>query len=294
MQKAGVDLLHSPNFLPPFYSEIPSVVTFHDLGFLRYPHTHHWLYARIYPAFAKKAVVKASRIIVPSKSTYDEIAYYYPQVKNKLRIIPEGADDCFKKITDNVVLDEVRLKYHLPDKFLLIVGTLEPRKNLERFFQAFKLYVSRNPNSDFRLFLCGKSWLRHKQFMQNLKNSSIQDKVTITGYVPNEDLVGVYNCAYALAFPSYYEGFGIPAVEAMRCGVPVLASNAFSLPEVLGDAGLYFNPFDIEEMASAIAKIANNSELRNELAERGWKRSEIFSWEKSAKMTEEVYLEILK
>jgi glycosyltransferase involved in cell wall biosynthesis len=208
-------------------------------------------------------------------------------------VIYEAAGGNFKVINDAEYLQNIRTKFHLPEHFLLCVGTLEPRKNLERFFTAFNLFINKYPRSDLKLVLCGKTWLRHRDFLRSLQTSGIAHKVLMLGYVTGEDLAGIYNCALALAFPSYYEGFGLPAVEAMQCGLPVIASNAFSLPEILQDAALYFDPFDIDEMALAIELISSDPDEREHLRERGLLRAKFFSWEKTAKETEEIYYEAL-
>lgn len=293
LKEDGVELIHAPNFVPPFRTDVASVATFHDLGFLRYPKTHHGLYAALFPSFVNRAVNEARLIITPSESSCDEALHFYPRAKDKIRVVYEAAAEVFKVIEDENLLNQVRRKFNLPDRFLLCVGTLEPRKNLERFFIAFKQFLARCPESDLKLVLCGKSWIRHQAFLRDLNNSGVKDRVTMTGYVQQDELVGIYNCALALAFPSYYEGFGIPAVEAMKCALPVLASGAYSLPEVLGEAAVYFDPFDIDEMTEAVRVIDLDSDLRNELRQKGLERAEKFSWDETARQTLEVYREAL-
>ena len=289
----GIELLHAPNFVPPLWSGLPSVATFHDVGYLRYPHTHHGIYAAVFPSFANAAVDRAKLLIVPSKSSRDEMIYFYPRVKHKIRVIYEAATDNFKPLEDIKFLESVRKKYQLPARFILCVGTIEPRKNLERFVQAFKHWCDRKSGAEVCLVLCGKSWVRHSRFLNDLQSSGIRDRVILTGYIPNEEIAAVYNLAELLAFPSYYEGFGIPAVEAMSCGLPVISSNAYSLPEILQDAAVYFDPFSIPEMADIIGKVVHNRDLRKEMSEKGLQRAKLFSWEKTAEMTEEVYREAL-
>lgn len=293
LKQDGVDLIHAPNFIPPLWGKPPSVATFMDLGFLRYPHTHHSLYAAMFPSLVNRAVDKARLIIAPSNSSSDEIIHFFPRAKNKIRVVYLAAAKGFKVLDDSAILDSVREKYKLPEKFILCVGTLEPRKNLDRFFKAFSLYLQRRPSSDLKLVLCGKSWVRHRKFLEELSSSGIGERVIIAGYVAQDELTAIYNCALALAFPSFYEGFGIPAVEAMQCGLPVISSNAYSLPEVLGEAAIYFNPFKPEEMASAIEIIADNSEERIRLREAGLQRANMFSWKKTAKDMEDIYAEAL-
>ncbi|NQS97043.1 MAG: glycosyltransferase family 4 protein [candidate division Zixibacteria bacterium] len=293
LKRDEVDLIHAPNFIPPLWGKPPSVATFMDLGFLRYPHTHHSLYAAAFPSLVNRAVDKARLIAVPSKSTRDEIIHFYPRARNKIRVVYLAAEEAFKVLNDSALLDSVRAKHKLPERFILCVGTMEPRKNLERFFNAFGMYLGRNPGSELRLVLCGKSWVRHGRFLEALRASGIGERVIIAGYVAQDELAAIYNCALALAFPTFYEGFGIPAVEAMQCGLPVISSEAFSLPEVLGGAAIYFNPFDPEAMASAIEKITESDEERTRLREAGLERAKMFSWEKTAKEMEDVYTEAL-
>jgi len=293
LKKHKVDLIHAPNFVPPLYSGPPAVSTFHDVGYLRYPRTHHGIYAALFPGFANAAVEKSRLIIVPSKSSRDEMIHFYPRCKDKLRVVYMAASEEFCRIEDESFLSRIARKYLLPEKFILCVGTLEPRKNLERFFAAFRRYYDKRPDSDLHLVLSGKTWVRHRQFLESRKKSGLENRIILTGYIPQEEIAAVYNLALALAFPSYYEGFGIPAVEAMRCGLPVISSNAFSLPEILQDSAIYFDPFDIEQMVGAIVRISEDGELRNELTRRGLKKAEDFSWESTAKLTEEIYYEAL-
>ena len=173
------------------------------------------------------------------------------------------------------------------------MGTLEPRKNLHRFIGAFKIWREKNVQPEVKLVLCGKSWIRHQKFLQFLHSSGAEADIILTGYVPADEIAGIYNLAQALAFPSYYEGFGLPAVEAMNCGLPVMASNAFSLPEVLGEAAVYFDPFSQQDMIQAMNLVLNNRDQQIRLKELGLQRGKMFSWQKTAQMTEEVYLEAL-
>jgi len=289
----GVDLLHSPNFVPPLWKGPPSVVTFHDMGFLRYPHTHHGWYAALFPSLVNAAVQRARRIITPSHSSRNEIIHFYPRAKNKIRVIYEAAAENFRLIDNQVELEQLRVKYNLPHRFILCVGTLEPRKNLHRFIGAFKIWREKNVQPEVKLVLCGKSWIRHQKFLQFLHSSGAEADIILTGYVPADEIAGIYNLAQALAFPSYYEGFGLPAVEAMNCGLPVMASNAFSLPEVLGEAAVYFDPFSQQDMIQAMNLVLNNRDQQIRLKELGLQRGKMFSWQKTAQMTEEVYLEAL-
>ena len=293
LKKDEVDLIHSPNFIPPLWKGPTAVVTFHDMGFLRYPNTHHELYAALFPSLVNRTVDRARIIVTPSDSSRKEICYYYPRAKNKIRVVHLAASEEFRRLDNDGFLDSVRQKYNLPQEIILCVGTLEPRKNLERLFTAFGIYFQRRPHSDLKLVLCGKKWIKHEKFLQALHVSGVADKVIITGYVPQDELAAIYNCAMALAFPSYYEGFGIPAVEAMNCGLPVIASNVFSLPEILGDAALYFDPFDPMDIADSIEKIVDNPDERWRLREIGLNRAKKFSWEKTAKEMEDVYTEAL-
>ena len=293
LKECGIDLIHAPNFVPPLWSGPPAVATFHDVGYLRYPHTHHSVYAAVFPGFANAAVDRAKLLIVPSKSSRDEMMHFYPRAKNKIRVIYQAATDNFKPIEDLEFLESVRKKYNLPERFILCVGTIEPRKNLERFVTAFKHWNDRKSAAEVFLVLCGKSWVRHFQFLDDLKASGISNRVILTGYIPNNEISAVYNLAEVLAFPSYYEGFGIPAVEAMSCGLPVISSKAFSLPEILEDAAVYFDPFSIGEMADAIGKVIDSPDLRKELSAKGLERARLYSWKKTAEMTEEVYREAL-
>jgi glycosyltransferase involved in cell wall biosynthesis len=197
-------------------------------------------------------------------------------------------------------LAAVRQKYDLPERFILYVGTIEPRKNLTALLEAYAALMERlsvcdlRPAlSDVRLVIVGKKGWLYEGFFRRLHELGLEDRVLFTGYVPDEDLPAIYSAADLFVFPSLYEGFGLPVLEAMACGTPVIASNASSLPEVAGEAGIMIAPHDVRGLAEAMERLLMDKQLRAELRARGLERAKQFTWERAAAMTLEVYQDAL-
>jgi glycosyltransferase involved in cell wall biosynthesis len=265
---------------------VPTVLTVHDLIFRLFPEHHkrlnYWYLNAAMPLYCSRA----SAIIAVSEATKRDLMMLYGLDPDKITVVHEAAASHFARIPPARV-EEVRARYHLPDRYLLHVGTIEPRKNLNRLLEA--VHRLREAGEDIHMVVVGsKGWL-FEGFFQALEELDLGDAVTLPGYVPDADLPAIYSGARLVAVPSLYEGFGLPVLEAMACGVSVVCSHASSLPEVGGDAARYFDPTDIAAMADAIMAVWRDETLREDMRRRGLARAAQFSWERTADDTLAVY-----
>ena len=287
----GLDLLHSPDFIPPFRRNCLSVITVHDLAFLMFPQFMTRESAKYYGQI-DMAVRNTDHIIAVSRSTADDIVRLLGISESRISVIHEAASPLFRPITAPEPLAQVRARYGVPEEFILFVSTIEPRKNLPMLLEAFRLVLDRY-HSEARLVVVGKlGWLVDES-LAAVKRLKLEKDILFLQEVPPEDLLHLYNSARALVMPSFYEGFGLPVLEAMACGTPVIVSNVSSLPEVVGDAGMLVSPQDVEGMAVAMWRVLNDPRLRDEMRAKGLARAACFSWEKAARQTLEVYQEVL-
>ncbi len=283
-----LDLLHGLAYATPLAAPCPTVVTVHDLSFVRYPQTlraPNRLYLR---AMTRLSVRKAARVIAVSAYTRDELTRTWAVPREKIAVVPNGLDRAFHP-TDAASVAEFRRRRGLPERFILSVGTLEPRKNQARLVQAYAAARRR----DVKLVLVGgKGWCYHEVFAQ-VERWGLSHDVLFPGFVPMEELPWWYRAAEIFVYPSLYEGFGLPVLEAMASGTPVVASAASSLPEVAGDAALLIDPYDVEAMTQAMVRLLDDEVLRAELAARGLRRAATYSWARTAAETAAVYQDVL-
>ncbi len=284
----GVDLFHATEHLLPRFKRLPAVFTLHDLIF-RFDPGSHKLLNRVYLSLMVPRFLRAARaVIAVSECTRRDAIRLYNVPEEKIRVIYEGVDARFEPVRQPELLQAVRQKYALPQRFILHVGTIEPRKNLPRLFEAFSELATRD-SPETCLVLAGKTgWLTEETFE---RAGPLGERLVFTGYVADEDLPALYTLADLLVMPSLYEGFGLPVLEAMRCGTPVACSNTSSLPEVVGEAALSFDPRDVRSMAEAIWRGLSDASLRAELSARGLAQAAKFDWERAAQQTRQVYLE---
>lgn len=283
------DVLFVPAHVVPVVCRCPAVVTIHDLGYLAYPEAHS-LAARLYLNLSTRHSVRvARRVIAVSQATKGDLTAKLGVPAGKIAVVPEACPPGYTPLADRRQGQAVAAKYGLGEPYLLAVGTLHTRKNLVRLLEAFAL-ARRQQGLPHRLGLVGRPGWQAFAIEEAITRLGIGDAVVLTGYVPEEDLPLLIGAADALAFPSLYEGFGLPALEAMACRVPVVAANTTSLPEVVGDAGLLVDPCDVEDLACGLARVLTDRALHDELAERGRLRSGLFSWERAASKTLAVLL----
>ncbi len=287
-----LDVLHSPDFIPPkrwFGSDFRSVITVHDLAFLLYPNFLTPQAARYYGQI-DHAVRRADHIIAVSQSTKEDLIRLLGVPDRKITVIHEAANPIYRPINRDEAWKKAKEHYpNLPEQFFLFVGTLEPRKNIPALLRAYSLMRQNYKTDHVKLVLAGRpGWLFDKIF-QLVQDLDLESHTFFLGRVPTEVLLYLYNSALALVHPAHYEGFGLPALEAMACGTPVITTRVSSLPEVVGDAALLVSPEDEEELAVQMWRILSDGDLRDKLRAKGLNRAASFSWEKTARETLEVY-----
>jgi glycosyltransferase involved in cell wall biosynthesis len=290
-RKERVDLLHCPKSAIPYKSPCPTVVTLHDLIPLRHPETEK-LAARIYWNLQMPiAARRSSFIITDSEHARQEIIEDFQVAPERIKVIMLGFNPAMLDRRDPVTAESVRLKYGLPQGYILYVGTIQPRKNIDTLFEAF--YRLKQVRKDMpKLVIVGrKGWLYDKLFAR-FAELGLTDEVIFTGFVPDEDLPYIYDGARLFAYLSFFEGFGLPPLEAMACGIPVVTSNTTSLPEVVGDAGIAVPPADVDKVMAAIARILDDEGYSALLGQRGRERALLFSWEAAARETMAIYRQV--
>lgn len=286
----GLDLLHSPDFIPPFYRNYRSVITVHDLAFLRFPHFVTKEGAHYYGQI-DRAVRRTDHVIAVSESTKADLVTMLGVPERKISVIYEASDPAYRPISDHSLLRETRARYGLAERpYIVFVSTIEPRKNLPTLLRAMRrLLDDYSAVSDVTLAVAGeKGWLFEEVFALH-KELRLEQNVKFLGRVPESDLPALLNGAILHVHPSFYEGFGLTPLEAMACGTPTIVSNVSSLPEVVGDAGILVEPESVEAWADAIYSLLDDSALRQVLRDKGLRRAATFSWEKAARQHLEVY-----
>lgn len=287
----GVTLFHATEHLLPQLTRARSVFTLHDTAYLLFP-KYHLLQNRLYlTLMMPRFLARADAVIAVSENTQRDALRFYRLDPAKVHVIPEGVEPRFQPEANPQSLIEIKKRYRLPERFILCVSTIEPRKNLPLLLEAYAALRPRCPEVGLVL-AGGKGWL-YESFFERLRSLGLENHVTLTGYVPEADLPGLINCAEVFAYPSKFEGFGLPPLEAMACGVPVVCSNASSLPEVVGDAGLLLPPDDVRGWAEALTRLLTDRALHADRRARGLARAGQFSWETAARQTLEVYEKVL-
>jgi len=287
LQKERVDLLHALAFVTPLLSPCPSVVTIHDLSFLLYPEGFKRSKRFYLGLFTRLSARRARRIIAVSKSTKRDVVRLLGVSPGKVEVVYSGIVEAFRPLAEDRVT-AFRSKRGLPERFILFVGTIEPRKNVTRLIEAFATLRPCDP-APWKLVIGGaKGWFYEDVFAR-VGQLGLEGQVMFPGYIPVSELPLWYNAAELFVYPSLYEGFGLPLLEAMACGTPVVAANTSSLPEVVGQAGLTVDPLDVEGLAEAMRRALDDEALRQEMRERGLQRARGFSWTKTAQETVQVY-----
>jgi glycosyltransferase involved in cell wall biosynthesis len=286
----GALLYHATEHLLLSLRQVPSVLTVHDLIFRLFPRYHklqNYVYLNLaVPLFCRRA----QAIIAVSERTKRDLVQLYRVPPEKVTVIYEAAAPRFVPQSP-AKIEQVRARYDLPERYLVTVCAIEPRKNHAGFLHAFEILHRDDP--DLRWVIVGpKGWL-YEGFFAELEDSPSRQAVILPGYIEDEDLAAVYAGALACVFPSYGEGFGLPPLEAMSCGTPVASSDAFSLPEVGGDAARYFSPHRTDQMVETLRAILSDPDLRAEMRDRGLAQAARFSWEKAAEETWTLYQTLL-
>jgi len=293
LRQAGIDLLHALAFVAPVAAPCPFVVTIYDLSFLRYPEVfrpfNRWYLSR----FTARSVRRAEAIITISESTRQDVIKLLGAPPERVHTVYCGVDQSFRPLPESEVAAFKQAR-QLPDTFVLFLGTLEPRKNVDGLIRAYGRWRERDKNAPPLIIAGGKGWYYTKIF-QLVEALDLTEAVRFPGYVPQEELVRWYNAASLLVYPSYFEGFGLPVLEAMACGTPVITSTVSSLPEVAGTDGaaLLVDPTDIGALAEAMAQLMSQPDQRVVMSARGRARAAGFQWEQTARDTVAVYQKVL-
>lgn len=292
LRRNPVDVLHVQFTAPPL-SPCPFVVSIHDLSFEHLPQTFKRRSRMQLRLTVRSSARRAARILALSESARQDIIETYGISPERVTMIPLAAPAHFAPVTDAKDLQRVRHTYGIDGDYILSVGSIQPRKNLARVVRAFAgLRRERTGVKLPKLVLVGKQGWLYDETLSVIKESGLGNEVLLTGYVPEADLPALYSGAICFVYASYFEGFGLPPLEAMKCGTPVIVGNKTSLPEVVGDAGLMVNPFDEAEITSALAQLIDNRDLRDKLRRKGLKRADKFSWDDTARQTLEVYKQV--
>ena len=286
------DVLFVPAHVLPVYCPVPALVTVHDLGYIHYPEAHRPFDRRYLNWSTRRHTHVARHIIADSLATKDDLVEIYGADPERITVVYLGRDENLAPVTDPEIINQAKVRYHIKGDYLLYLGTLHPRKNLVRLVEAFQMAVqalSQNkgeqpfaPTNSLQLVIAGqKGWL-YDEIFARVQALGLEERVIFPGYVADKDKPALLSGALAYVFPSLYEGFGLPVLEAMACGTPVLTSNVSSLPEVAGEAALLVNPHQTAEIANGLTQLIRDASLRQQLVERGFRQIESFSWDKAA------------
>jgi glycosyltransferase involved in cell wall biosynthesis len=294
MQRVKADLIHYP--FPLMYPRNigkPSVLTFYDLQHVSFPDFFTPRKWRQRDCDYRKSVAAAERIIAISRHTGECLMECYGVAESKIDVVPLGIDDSFMVISDEQLLESAKTRFGFERPFLYYPAATWPHKNHLTLLSAVSVLQERY-GFDGDLVLTGVTKQHHEKIYSEIQRLGLQKRVRLMGYLPYGDLPLVYNLARLMVFPSLFEGFGIPLLEAMACGCPVACSNTTSLPEVAGDAAVQFDPLSPEDMAAAIWSVWSDESLRQDLKQRGVERAARFTWEETARRTVGTYRKVLE
>lgn len=285
----STDIYHGPDFvLPPLSRKVRKVVTIHDLAFLEHPEYAVPSLAAYLRKVVPEVVQAADVVATVSHEVSRTLMTHFQTPREKLTVVPNGVAPHFRRITDPVILGATLHKYHLKHPLVLAVGTMEPRKNHLGLIKAFHQAQQRKNGPAMLAIAGGPGWL-YDETRSLVAELQLERKVRFLGRVSDLELITLYSMADVFAFPSFFEGFGIPPLEAMACGAPVITSNTSSLPEVVGDAALQVDPHDIDALADSILRLLHDESLREELRQKGYEQVKHYTWDASARKMLTIY-----
>jgi glycosyltransferase involved in cell wall biosynthesis len=296
LRRLGVDLLHSPHYVRPLLCATPTVVTIHDcihLLFPQYlPNRMAWTYARF---MMGNAIRRSALVFTVSEASRSDILRFYPWADpDRVQVVPNALDEALLEDPGPEDMERVKERYQIRGRFVLYAGNIKPHKNLERLVSAFGLLKGRPGHEDLKLLIIGDEVNRYGALRRGVERMGVRQDVRFFGFVPDRTLAALYRLASVFAFPSLYEGFGLPPLEAMACGTPVVTSCLSSLPEVVGDAAVLVDPYSVEEIADGLARVLGDARLRETLVQRGRARVKNFSWERSVGAIHAAYMKVLR
>jgi glycosyltransferase involved in cell wall biosynthesis len=282
------DILFVPAHVLPLYCPVPAVVTVHDLGYLHFPQAHR-PFDRWYLNWSTRRHTRlADHLLADSEATKNDLIDFYGARPDRIRVVYLGRDENLVRVNDPAAIAQTKAIYHLSGDYLLYLGTLHPRKNLVRLIDAFHRTIQTVPGAALTLVIAGRQGWLYNEIFERVRSLGLTGQVIFPGYIPDRDKPALLSGALAYVFPSLYEGFGLPVLEAMACGVPVLTSSTSCLPEVAGPAALLVNPYDTAAIAAGLKQLVTRPDLRCRLVEAGYRQIQRFSWSKAAKQVLEV------
>jgi glycosyltransferase involved in cell wall biosynthesis len=280
LRKVKADVFLSPDGQCSLTTKVPQCVVIHDLGFLHYPDGYQKSHLRYYKYYTPKFIKKASTVLTVSNFSKQDIISHYRTPEEKIKVVYNGVKDIFSPLSykgQNIVKD----KYTNGTEFFLYAGAIHPRKNVINLLKAFSIF-KRRLQSSLKLVLAGPLAWKNNEFLELLKTYKYKDDVVLTGALEEKELASVMASAYAFVYPSLFEGFGVPVLEAMKCGVPVLTSGASSMEEISEGTALYFDPENIDDMADKLMRVYKDEDGRRSLMEKGVSIAQQYSWERTA------------
>ena len=287
-----LDLFHSPDFALPPVRRARTVLTVHDLSFMRYPECSSSALLAYLLRAVPRSVARADVILADSESTRRDLVELLHVAPERARVVYPGVEARFVPQGDAPALGAMLARYGVRRPYILGLGTLQPRKNFVRLIRAYGLLRNRRDLPHQMVIGGGKGWL-YEEIGETIAELGLEDHVRLIGFVADDDLPALYSAADIFAFPSLYEGFGLPVLEAMGCGTPVVTSTASSLPEVAGDAAILVDPHDVEALAEALGRLVDDDGLRNDLRLRGFERARRYTWRDAAVRLLGVYTHVL-
>ena len=292
--RTGPQLLHTPDYVLPALTPCRSIVTIHDCIHLVFP---QYLASRLARNYARAAfwtaAHRASRILTVSEASKNDILRFFPVPEEKVTVIYNAITQHFYDEPPEEQMAQVRERYQLHDRFVMYAGNVKPHKNLERLIDAFMLLRQDGGYEDLKLLITGSEVSKYATLRRAVHRYNLHKHVRFLGYQSDQTLSALYRLADVFVFPSLYEGFGLPPLEAMASGTPVVVSNVSSLPEVVGDAGVLVNPYDAAAIADGVRQVLDDSELSADLSRRGIARARLFSWSESVRRIHSIYQEIV-
>ena len=280
-KKFKADVIVSLDGFCSLTTSIPQVVAVHDLAFLHYPKFISTYHLWFYKLHQKKFINKAKHVVTVSEFSKQDIVQQYKIAPEKISIVSNAAREIFVPIT-YTEKENIKTQYANGNEYFLFIGGIHPRKNLMHLLKAFSVFKKRQ-QSNMKILIVGRLAWQYDTLIEQLKTYKYRDDIELLNYLQDDKLAKILAAAYALIYPSFFEGFGVPIIEAMQCGVPVIASNTSSMPEVGGNAALYASPTDVNELAELMMQLYKNETMRNQMIQLGFTQSAKFSWDESAK-----------
>ncbi|PKO14170.1 MAG: glycosyltransferase family 1 protein [Chloroflexi bacterium HGW-Chloroflexi-10] len=292
IKKYNIDLFHGLHYSIPIIASCKTISTIHDMTFFLFPKKHLWIKKIYFRFFIRYSSKYADKIIAISDSTKKDLLRILKGDPLKIVTVPLAVDPSFHKIGTDHQLSSVRQKYQLPEKFILFVGLIEPRKNVGLLIRSFAAFRKEN-NDETHLVIAGRWGWESEAILNLVKNLKLSEFVHFPGYIEQIDMPYIYNLATLFIYPSIYEGFGLPVLEAMASGTPVITSNISSMPEFVGDAGVLIEPDNQDDLTSAIHHLLIHDEFRKEMSEKAILQAKQYTWTNTATKTMKIYSELL-